>query len=104
MYGSYMPLIYSKYSLFYESSTNLGYFAHIQTVCTRPLLGGEGRGGKSGTSLVHYKPSSQCTCHYVPSPQGYLIPLETRVGVLMLNEKQLKRLFGNINEIRVFNR
>ena len=68
MYGSYMHLIYSKYLLFYESSTNLGYFAHIQTVCTRPLLGGEGRGGKLGTSLVHCKPSSQCTCHYVPSP------------------------------------
>ena len=101
-----MHLIYSKYSLFYESSTNLGYFAHIQTVCTRPLLGGEGRGGKLGTSLVHCKPSSQCTCRYVPSPppQGYLIPLETRVGILMLNEKQLKSLFGNINEIRVFNR
>lgn len=37
-------------------------------------------------------------------PQGYLVPLETRVGVLMLSESQLKSLFGNIEKIRVFNR
>ena len=32
--------MYGKYSLFYESHKNLGYYAHAQTVSTRPLFGG----------------------------------------------------------------
>ena len=38
--------MYSKYSLFYESPKNLEYNAHVQTVCTGPLLreGGKGLG------------------------------------------------------------
>ena len=39
--------MYDKYSLFYESPQNWGYYAHAQTVCTRPLLGGEGPGDKA---------------------------------------------------------
>ena len=38
--------MYSKYTLFYESPTNWGYYAHVQTVCTRPLLGGGGAWGR----------------------------------------------------------
>ena len=35
-------LMYGKYTLFYESPKNWGYYVHAQTVCTRPLLGGGG--------------------------------------------------------------
>ena len=34
--------MFSKYMLFYESPKNWGYYVHTQTVCTRPLLRGEG--------------------------------------------------------------
>ena len=43
MYGSYMCLMCGKY---YESPKILGYFAHAQTVSTRPLFGWEGPGDK----------------------------------------------------------
>ena len=33
-----------KYTLFYKSPKNWGYYAHAQTVCTRPLLEGKGAG------------------------------------------------------------
>ena len=39
--------MYGKYTLFYESPTNWGYYAHVQTVCTRPLLGGEEPGDEA---------------------------------------------------------
>ena len=39
--------MYGNYSLFYESPKNWGYYAHPQTVCSRPLLGGEGPGDKT---------------------------------------------------------
>ena len=34
-WNSYMHLMYGKYTLFYESPKNWGYYAHAQTVCTR---------------------------------------------------------------------
>ena len=37
--------MYGKYTLFYESSKNWEYYA--QTVCTRPLLVGEGPGDEA---------------------------------------------------------
>ena len=40
--------MYGKYTLFYESPKNWEYYAHVQTVCTRPLLG---RGGVLGMRL-----------------------------------------------------
>ena len=39
--------MYSKNTLFYESPKNWGYYVHVQTVCTRPLLGGEGAGDEA---------------------------------------------------------
>ena len=36
--------MYGKYMLFYDSPKTWGYYAHAQTVCTRPLLGGRGLG------------------------------------------------------------
>ena len=33
--------MYGIYLLFYESHKNLGYYAHVQTVSTRPLFGGD---------------------------------------------------------------
>ena len=39
--------MYGKYTLFYESPKNWGYYVHAQTVCTRPLLGGEGPGNEA---------------------------------------------------------
>ena len=39
--------MYGKYPLFYESPKNWGYYVHAQTVCTRPLLRGEGPGDEA---------------------------------------------------------
>ena len=39
--------MYGKYSLFYESHKNLGYYAYAQTVSTRPLFGGEWPGDEA---------------------------------------------------------
>ena len=36
-----------EYTIFYESPKNWGYYAHAQTVCTRPLLRGEGPGNEA---------------------------------------------------------
>ena len=36
-----------KYTLFYEVPKNWGYYAHTQTLCTRPLLGGKGPGDEA---------------------------------------------------------
>jgi len=36
--------------------------------------------------------------------QGYIVPMETRVGVLPMRESHLVRLFGNIKEIWKFNK
>jgi len=47
MYDSYTYLMYGKYSLFYESHKNLGYYPHAQTVSTRPLFGGEWPGNEA---------------------------------------------------------
>ena len=44
--------MYGKYTLFYESPKNWGYYAHAQTVCTRPLLGGEGPGDEASPGQV----------------------------------------------------
>ena len=49
--------MYGKYSSFYESHKNLGYYAHAQTVSTRPLFGG---GSGLGTRLqMELKKNSQ---------------------------------------------
>ena len=37
-------VMYGKRSVFYESHKYLGYYAHAQTVSTRPLFGGSGLG------------------------------------------------------------
>ena len=42
VHSSYMQLMYGKYTLFYEFPQNWGCYTHAQTVCTRPILGGEG--------------------------------------------------------------
>ena len=39
--------MYGKYSLFYKSHKNLGYYMHAQTVSTRPLFGGEWPGDEA---------------------------------------------------------
>ena len=40
-----------------------GYYAHVQTVCTRPLLGGEGPGDEARGSAVDLRKSlSLCEC------------------------------------------
>ena len=44
MYGSYM---YGKYTLLYESPKNWVCYVRVQTVCTRPLLEGEGSGDEA---------------------------------------------------------
>ena len=44
--------MYGKYTLFYESPKNWGYYVHVQMVCTRSLLGGErGLGTRVGFVL-----------------------------------------------------
>ena len=43
--------MYGKYTLFYESPKNRGYYADAQTVCTRPLLGEEGPGDEASPVL-----------------------------------------------------
>ena len=50
--------MYGKYTLFYESPKNWGYYAHAQTVCTRPLLGGgEGPGDEASPGQVGHRAS-----------------------------------------------
>ena len=46
--------MYGKYTLFYESPKTWGYYAHAQTVCTRPLLGGEGLGTRLRLTMIDY--------------------------------------------------
>ena len=48
--------MYGKYTLFDEPPKNWGHYAHAQTVCTRPFLGGEGPGDKARV---------QTTCMYL---------------------------------------
>ena len=50
--------MYGKYTLFYESPKNLGYYAHAQTVCTRPLLGGEGPGDEAKMQVREQYPGT----------------------------------------------
>ena len=38
--------------LFYESPKNWGYYVHAQTVCTKPLLGGEGPGDEASVHAL----------------------------------------------------
>jgi len=45
--------MYGKYSLFYESQKNPGYYAHAQTVSTRPLFGGEWPGDEARDALSY---------------------------------------------------
>ena len=52
-WNEHAQLIYiTKYTLFYKSPKNWDYYAHAQTVCTRPLLRGEGPGNKLLVSLA----------------------------------------------------
>ena len=48
--------MYGKYTLFYESPKNWRYYAHAQTVCTRPLLMGEGPGNKANHHPTSHLP------------------------------------------------
>ena len=36
--------------------------------------------------------------------QGYVVPLESRVGSLQLSKADIESLFGNVKEIKDFNR
>ena len=56
MHGSCMYLMYSQYLLFYEPPKNWRYYMHTQTVCTRPLLRGEGPGDKATCKLTDTVP------------------------------------------------
>ena len=38
-------------AIFYEFPNNWGHYGHTQTVCTRPLLGGEGAGNKASLAI-----------------------------------------------------
>ena len=55
-----------KYTLFYKSPKNWGYYAYAQTVCTRPLLRGERPGDEANNnSITHSQSETQtmsCTC------------------------------------------
>ena len=42
-YNLYACLLCGKYLLYYETPKNQGFYAHVQAVSTRPLLGGGGR-------------------------------------------------------------
>ena len=53
MHSSYTQLMYGKYTLFYKSLKNWGYYAHAHTVCTRPLLKGEGPGDEAKKRYEH---------------------------------------------------
>ena len=44
MHGSYTYKMYDKYTLFYESPKNLGYYTHAQTVYQALSSGGRGLG------------------------------------------------------------
>ena len=56
--------MYGKYMLFYESPKNWGYYAHAQTVRTRPHLGGEGAGNEANCSNACYELSSEAKRYY----------------------------------------
>ena len=62
MHVSYTHQMYSKYSLFYESPKNWRYYVHAQTVCTRPLLGGEGPGDEAIACITHGVQVQQQDC------------------------------------------
>ena len=47
--------MYGKCTLFYESPKNWGYYVNVLTVCTRPLLGGEGLGDEASSSATQTK-------------------------------------------------
>ena len=44
---------------------------------------------------------NRITCILV---QGYVVPLESRVGSLQLSKADIESLFGNVKEIKDFNR
>ena len=44
--------MYGKYSSFYESYKNQGYFVRAQTVSTRPFFGGEWPGDEARIALA----------------------------------------------------
>ena len=48
-----------KYTLFYISPKNWGYYVRVQTVCTRLLLGVRGEGGLGTRLGSHYKFTSK---------------------------------------------
>ena len=56
--------MYSKYSLFYKSHKNLGYYAYVQTVSTRPLFRGEWPGDEARCGVT-IKPGSKTTAEAV---------------------------------------
>ena len=54
--------MYGKYSLFYESHKNLGYYVHVQTVSTRPLFGGEWPGDEATDGTEEKQPEIRMLC------------------------------------------
>ena len=51
--------MYSKYTLFYKSPKNWGYYAHAQTV-SRPLFREEGPGDKARNNLASDQVETKC--------------------------------------------
>ena len=54
MHDSYTYLMYGKYSLFYESLKNWGYYAHHKQ-CVPGLSSGWGEGGKGPGDEAKYR-------------------------------------------------
>jgi len=65
-----------KYTLFYESPNNWGYYVHVKTVCTRPLLGEEGLGDEA-TKCAEKSEQGPCVSMTV----GHHWARKTRCGV-----------------------
>ena len=71
--------MYGKYTVFYKSPKNWGYYAHVQTVCTRPLLrGGKGPGYEANTRYACMGSMVQ------PLHHMQLLCATTRPKILML--------------------
>jgi len=61
--------MYGKYSLFYESHKNQGYYAHVQTVSTRPLFRGEWPGDEA--TMFHDASFRGSVWHAASTNHGY---------------------------------
>ena len=72
--------MHGLYTLFYESPKTGDIYAHAQTMCTRPLLGGEGPGSEATTDRAS-KSELQCNLKqkclnnitYIPSEDTHVL-------------------------------